>query len=795
MNSRNRVEKPAMQGRSGTLRTFLIGIAALVFLTIVATIACPADAQPADGAGIIDGVVLHAVTGRPLPDVEITVRETAVTALTDEDGTFTIAGLPPGRFTVEARLHGFSVRSQGIDVAKRPEPVSVVFRLEPMARFLSDVVVTPSHYTLYEEVPAVRTSLSRDDVSRMPHFGEDPFRAVRWLPGTSGEDLSSQINVRGGETSETLVQLDGLEIQDGFHLKELFNMLSIIDGETIDGLEFLSGGFPVAFGNRMSGVIDMTSSNAGPARTSLALSTTNLSLLSEGYFGGGRGRWLASARRTDLDKVIEWVDPENGLEPSFSDAFVKVSYLLGDRTTIAAEALGSKDDTHYVEQNGRLEELMDASSSNAYAWLNVKTAWTTRLLSQTVLSTGRVEQDREGFVDYWYQEGTMDDTRSFDVLGFRQDWSLDFADRHVLMWGFDARKQEATYDYTSYAVVRDPFFVEGGRPRVTDRDYHLEPQGDSYGVYLADRFRVAEPLIVEVGARWDRQTYTGQDDQASPRATLSWELGERTTMRAAWGVFHQPQHINELQLADGITTFWPAQRAEHRLLSLEHDLSQDYDVRLEVYQKKLTDVRPHYENLFNPIEIFPEIEADRVLVAPDRSEAAGVELMLRRNGGGRLSWWLSYAYAKAEDEIDGQWVPRSWDQPHSASFSVNYRPRQRWNFNLAGVYHTGWPTTGIEGEVLYDEDGYAYIVAHLQERNAERLPYYLRIDFRASRDFQLRRSTCAIFLEVTNLTNRENLNRPEGFGFQNNPDGSLDIEVEWEGWMPIIPALGIRWTF
>jgi outer membrane receptor protein involved in Fe transport len=687
------------------------------------------------------------------------------------------------------------MQSRSIEVATGRDPVAVAFRLEPLARFLSEITVSPSRYTLYEETPEVRTSLSREDVSRLPHFGEDPFRAVRWLPGTSGEDLSSQINVRGGETNETLVLLDGLEIQDGYHLKELFNMLSIVDAEIIDGLEFTSGGFPVSFGNRMSSVIDMTSSNAGPARTSLALSTTNLSLLSEGYFAGGRGRWTVSARRTDLDMVIEWVDPENGLEPSFGDAFAKISYLLGERSSFAAEALLSTDDTHYTEENGHLEELMDASSSNGYAWLSVKTAWTPRLLSQTVLSTGRVEQEREGFVDYWYQEGTVDDERSFDVVGFKQDWSLDFADRHVLLWGFDVRSQEASYDYSSRSIVWDPLYLEGGEPHVTDRDYDLDPEGDSFGVYLADRFRLAEPLVVEVGARWDRQTYTGHDDQWSPRATVSWELADSTTMRAAWGLFHQAQHINDLQVADGITTFWPAQRAEHRLLSLEHDISTNYDVRVELYEKKLTDVRPHYENLFNPIEIFPEIEADRVLVAPDRSRAEGVEITVRRNGGRRLSWWLSYAWAKAEDEIDGSWVPRSWDQRHSANFVVNYRPKDKWNFNLAGSYHTGWPTTGIEGEIVYDDNGYAYVVAHLQERNGERLPYYLRIDFRASRTFQLRRSSCEVFLEVTNLLNRDNTARPEGFGYSSNPDGSLDIEVEWEGWMPLIPALGFRWTF
>ena len=765
-----------------------------VILTIAATFACPAEAQTPGGSSI-SGRVVRTGTGEPLPDAEVSIHETSAAARTDGEGRFVIRGLAPGKYTLGVRLHGYVDETMTVTVEAGEDPAALTVTLSPLARFLSEVVVTPSRYTLYEEAPQVKTSLSREEVARMPHFGEDPFRAVRWLPGTSGEDLSSQVSVRGGEVNETLVQLDGLEIQEGFHLKEVFSLLSIVDGETIEGLEFLSGGFPLAYGNRMSGVIDMTSTNAGPPRTSLGISTTNLGLLSEGGFADGRGRWLVSARRTDLDLVIGWVDPDNGLEPSFYDTFAKVSYLLGDRTSIAAEVLGSTDKTHYTEEDGTLEELMDASSSNAYAWLNMKTAWSERLLSQTVLSTGRVKQEREGFVDYWYQEGTVDDSRSLDVLGLKQDWSLDFSDRHVLTWGFDVRQQEATYDYTSHSVVRDPFFLAGGQPHVTDRDYHLDPQGNSYGVYVADRFRVAKPLVVEIGARWDRQTYTGHDDQLSPRLTLSWDLSERATLRVAWGQYDQAQHINELQVSDGITTFWPAQRAEHRLVSLEYDLWKDYNVRAELYQKKLTDVRPHYENLFNPIEVFPEIEADRILVAPDRSRAEGVEVMLSKNGGRPFSWGLSYAYARAEDDIDGAWVPRSWDQRHSVNFSVNYSPTDVWNFNLSGAYHTGWPTTGITAEVVYDDAGHAFIVAHLGPRNEERLPYYLRLDFRAGRDFRFRRGVCSLFLEVTNLLDRDNTARPEGFGFQNNPDGSVNVEVEWEGWMPIIPSLGVRWTF
>jgi hypothetical protein len=91
-------------------------------------------------------------------------------------------------------------------------------------------------------------------------------------------------------------------------------------------------------------------------------------------------------------------------------------------------------------------------------------------------------------------------------------------------------------------------------------------------------------------------------------------------------------------------------------------------------------------------------------------------------------------------------------------------------------------------------DGSPAIHVYPGPRNQERLPYYLRIDARASRDFPLRRGSFSLYLEVMNLLNRENLWRPESFWVSLNPDGSLTVEHDREAFVSLIPSLGIRWT-
>jgi outer membrane cobalamin receptor len=774
-------------------------ISALVCLAVMAIIAvaCPAGAQAEESTGAIEGTVLRGDRGTPLEGVEVKVIETGARARTDSRGRFVISGVPAGSYALEVRHRSYAVTTLERVAVKPFEVTEVRAMLDRLPTFLDEVVVSPSRYTLYREHPEVRTSLSREEVQRMPRLADDTFRALERIPGTTGEELSAQVNIRGGEVNEVLVLVDGVEIYDGFHLKDLFNMFSIVDSQAIGGLELMTGSFPVEHGNRMSGVVDISSSTPlEEGRATVGLSTTNLGFLSEGQFSGGRGQWLVCARRTFLDTVIEWVDPGNGLEPEFYDAIAKVQYSLGDRSVLSANLLAAFDDVYYVEyddEGTETEEELNSSTDDFYAWLNLKTSWTPALYSHTALFHGEVNREREGWVEYYWYDGDVSDVRSLEVLGLTQDWSYVVSDRQVLRWGIDLRRMESSYDYQSRSEVRDPLYT-GGSPDTTIRDIQLFPEGNQYGVYIADRLRLTEPLVVEIGVRWDRQTWA-DDEQVSPRVNLAYSLSDRTTLRAAWGRYYQPQYPYELQVQDGMTDFFPAQRAEHVLVGVEHDLPRGYHVRVEAYHKDLSDLRPHFENQLNPIEIFPEIEPDRVMVAPERAEADGIEFVVKKTGRGPWSWLFGYAYAKAEDWIDDEWVPRSWDQPHTVNLTVNYKPSRKWNINLAGVYHTGWPTTAIEAQVHFNPDGTRWIDVWLGPRNRERFDDYLRLDLRASRSFSFGRGSATVFFEVLNLLNRENVARFEDASYIIRPDGSLEITPEYETWMPIIPTIGVRWEF
>jgi hypothetical protein len=645
--------------------------------------------------------------------------------------------------------------------------------------------------------PHPMTALTQDDLERLPSVGGDASRMIARLPGVASEDKSARFRIRGGANDEALVVLDGLEIDEPYHLKDYFAFSSIVDARAIGNADVLTGIFPAEYGDRMSGVVDLsTTERDGPERTSLGVSMVNVSVLSGGRLGDGRGNWLISARGWHPDAMIDTIEVAGeSLDPSYDDLLGKVQFQLPGGSILSAHILASHDDLNY--QTDQNDGKVDAGDDHRHAWIQLKTPWTPRLYSQTLVSTGRMARSRDGSsIDSIDGVTRVDDSRSYSSIGLKQDWIFTPGGRALLKWGFDARRLEAEYQYRSHVSRTDPFT---GALTVTDRDLALDPSGNELGAYVAGRFRVFTPLTIEIGVRRDRQTLTGEAE-TSPRVNLVCALGDRSVLRAGWGIFHQPQGINELQIEDGVVEFHPAQRAEHWEADIDHSFAGGLTLGVSAYVKDMTRLRPRYENLFNPFQLFPESEPDRVLVAAPRAVARGIEIGLgmdrgRAPGGRSLSWRAAYALATAEDRISGSWVPRSWDQRHTFNFNLNYRRGERWEMSLAGVYHTGWPMTDVRAEQVQDPDGSLVIQPILGPRNSLRYPPYHRLDLKVTRRFQVGGGTLGLYLDVTNLYGRRNVCCVRDLEYLPQADGGVRVERTEGFWLRQLPIVGLTWDF
>jgi hypothetical protein len=136
-------------------------------------------------------------------------------------------------------------------------------------------------------------------------------------------------------------------------------------------------------------------------------------------------------------------------------------------------------------------------------------------------------------------------------------------------------------------------------------------------------------------------------------------------------------------------------------------------------------------------------------------------------------------------------VPRAWDQRNTATFNVDYRLGAKWNFDMAGVYHSGWPTTPVIGFV---ENGAFH--TRLGAYNSERLSAYRRIDVRASHNIETSRGGFSFFVELFNVLGIRNVTSVNGYTFTGDNNGNITSSRRLtESALGVIPSFGVTYSF
>jgi len=226
-------------------------------------IATPLTAPPA-ATGTVRGRVIDGQSREAIGGAEVAVVRSRLHAYTDDDGRFILEHVPAGACTLSVARMGYVLLRRELMIVAGVE-TRLELRLTRNAVPLEQVTVTPGSFSFMGQGAGTRQTMSREDVEAVPQIGDDIFRAVNRLPGLASNDYAAHFGIRGGRHDETLILLDGLELYEPYHLKD-FNegAVSIIDAETIDGVQLMTGGFPARYGNKRSGVFDVTSRTPEP---------------------------------------------------------------------------------------------------------------------------------------------------------------------------------------------------------------------------------------------------------------------------------------------------------------------------------------------------------------------------------------------------------------------------------------------------------------------------------------------------------------------------------------------------
>jgi hypothetical protein len=643
---------------------------------------------------------------------------------------------------------------------------------------LEEISVYASRYALEGRSAADPRELSSTDLKTMPGGHDDALRALRALPGLA-TNASARPYIRGSLSEDVLVRYDGIPLVDPFHLKNFQSLISAIDPAAIERIEVFSGGFPVRYGTRSGGVIDIEA----PTVASGYEHRASASMISAGVSSIGHAdelplEWLGAIRHSTLDK-LEPVEDNVG-KPTFSDSLGRFRWTTEAGAWTAGWLL--LDDRLDLGVAGDSERA-SATYRDEYVWLARDHRFGDSLRTRASLVVSSADRSRAGTLDRPdVVTGAVDEHNRLDGLQFSNDWSFEHNDRSSYEFGGEFASTRAAYRYSRDSTFASDIAAAFGRAPVESVNYSFGPKVVTYSVYAANR-RKWSSLEAELGLRLDGQDFDdgGIHTQVSPRLNLRYDASPRLRVFASAGRFTQAQHVEEWRIEEGQQLPDSAQVSIHSVIGVSYEARDSTRWSAEAYTKRWTTAAPYFDSQLDPFSLLPDLAPDRVRIAPRGSEATGLELSVRRPLGENFVGWGTLAWSRVADDFgdgddDGD-VRRSWDQPMSLNLGLVWS-RNRASVSAMAGWHSGWPRTPFSTEPFA-----------LGARNSDRWSDFYSLDLRASWTWTFARSDLTAALDLTNSTNRSN----ECCVDFERDDGELEPEIDH--WLPTVANLGFtfRW--
>ena len=682
------------------------------------------------------------------------------------------------------------------------DPAHAQTESEPIE--LEEIVVTPGKFTVQDGTDA-SLSLSKEAIDLFPLIDNDVFRAAHIFPGVTSNDFSARFNLRGGEKDEIVVRLDGMELFEPYHLQDFGGAISIIDLGVVSRADLLMGGFPAEYGDKMSGVFDITTKtgNRDGFSMNLGIDLINAHALLEGPLSD-KGSWLVSARRGYVDLILALMDADKDLRPQYADLYSKIAYNLTNKDKLTFNALYAWDD-NFINADNDADDL-DSTYHNAMFWTKWRHFYSQSIWSDLFIFNNLAARDRR--VGYYDTLGrsirriyNSVDKRDFGFLGAKGELTAHLGETHTIRGGLEWRWSRVEYGYvvrrqqqitSQFILSRCPLCTFGTWAKV-------DGKGSDVKGYLQDEWQLHPKLALNIGGRYLLQNYRRNDIQKyeiSPRIALAVKPAENLTLRAAWGLYHQPIDLMTIPVETGVEDVGRAGGAIHYIIGAEYASGRDFIVRAEGYYKVLTNLTGQIQDFGRQTQIIPPV---------DSGHAKGFDLFSAYALSDRLTGSLGYAFsiAKASEDnpifdppLFGKTFYRDFDQRHTITLNSSYQIALRWHLNLSWRFHTGNPTTPLEHTLVHHSDGHMDCARGFGEYNTDRLPPYHSLDLRLTKTSEYKSWTLNWYVQILNLYNRSNVHERVFSEVRDEATRTLTgCEVSDEPLFPILPTLGVSATF
>ena len=170
-------------------------------------------------------------------------------ASTSTEGEYYILNVPPGEYSIEARIVGYQTEKKQRVVVNIDRTTQLNFSLSSDAVNLQEVVVVASGEGIRKDVAYSAKGISVEEISAAPQV-----RLKDLLTNEVGiEQDAYGVTIRGGTEKEVGFNIDGVSLSDSRTNRPYTN----INTELIQEIQLITGGFNAEYSNARSGLVNV----------------------------------------------------------------------------------------------------------------------------------------------------------------------------------------------------------------------------------------------------------------------------------------------------------------------------------------------------------------------------------------------------------------------------------------------------------------------------------------------------------------------------------------------------------
>jgi outer membrane receptor protein involved in Fe transport len=692
-------------------------------------------------SGVISGEIRDASTQQPLPAASISLLGTSYGAASDNRGRFVIRDIEPGTYQARVSYIGYRTFSLTDVIVAQARNTTVQVELQPTEVQMSEVSVNGGYFQKPLENAVSIRSLTSQEIRRSPGSAEDIFRVMQSLPGvaTAG-GKSAQLIVRGGSPDENLTLLDHIEIYNPIHFArtgESMGIISIINPSLLRSVDFLTGGFPAMYGDKMSSVFEMSlvDGNKELTNVDLNLNLAGFGALVDGPTFGG-GSMVFSARRGFFDLLTSLMNKPAA--PQYYDFVGKVTYDLDARNRVSLVGF------YYLDKITRTGATKESTAMSKYtnvnrddygsaAGVNWRFLLSNKLYTLTTLSfSGNGWNTLQGTASdpSLSGEDILEDSYSLknqtvlqlsSALEIKAGLQVQWIDsRHTAWQPADTTRRGEIVPASSIAYF----------PGVTNK----------LALFLQDTWKPLPNMSMTTGLRYDVFSFT-KEATWSPRLGVSYYLTERVSLNASYGSFYQTPAAYQIAL-DPANQLLKSSLATHAIFGIEYLANEDLRATIEIYQKNLTSV-------------VVSNDTTNLLTNAGSGRAQGIEFSIQKKYTSGFVGSASYSYSFSQRQ-DGAGLPSydfEYDRPHIINLIAGWEAGNNWQIGFKWQFASGNPYTPVVGTIK--KGGIFYVIDGA--RNSARYPDYHKLDIRIDKKFIFSSFTLTAYLDLWNIYNRTNV--------------------------------------